>query len=318
MFNKKMRFFVVLALVMIMVLGSLSVVSAAPKEKGYEMVFIVKSLQHPFFLRMIEGAKQAADDLGIDLVCVGPIKDYSSSEQLDLMDNFISKGVDAIIITAVDSTSIVRGVESANKAGILVATPNTKAYGGDVLTWVGIDNYDVGYGLAKYLADSLNGKGNVIILEGSPGASVMEERKAGFIDAFAKYPDIKILASQTANCNRTEGMALVENMLQRFPKIDGIVAADPTMIMGAVEASKAVGRLEEIKMVGFDVNNDILTAVKNGEVLCTGDQQEKNQSYFAILACWAKLNGYTPPKIQAIPFKFVTKDNLDEYQDLMK
>ncbi len=318
MFKEKIKLILILAIIMMMVLGSLSLVSVAQEDTTYKMVFIVKSLQMPFFLSMIEGAEQAADDLGIDLDSVGPTEPYNTAQQLDLIDNAIAMGVDGIIITPADSNAIVRGIQKANEAGIPIATPNTKAYGGEVLTWIGVENFEVGYGLGKYLADSLDGKGNVVLLEGTPGSSTAEERQAGFVAAFEEYPDINILASQTANFNRSEGMTVMENMLQRFPEIDGVGAANKEMIMGALEAAKAAGRAEEIKMVGFDVDSDVLTAVKDGDVIATGDQQEKTQAYLGVLACWTKLKGHNIPKEQYLPLKIVDKSNLHEYQDLMK
>ncbi len=278
----------------------------------YHMVFIVKTMQSPFLLRMIDGAKIAAEDLGIEMDCLGPETPFSTEEQIRLMEDAIAQGVDAIIITPSDSNAIAPGIEKANEAGIIVATPNTKANGGDVLTWAGVENYDVGYSLGKKLAESLGGKGKVVLLEGIPGSSTSTERIAGYNDALAEYSDIEIIASQTANFNRAEGMSVMENLLQRFSEIDGIGSADKEMLLGANEAIKEAGRTG-IKMVGFDVDNDILQAIKNGEVVATGDQREYSQIYLAVFACWASLEGYSVPKEMSIPITIVDSSNVDEY-----
>ena len=281
-------------------------------EDQYKMVFIVKTMQSPFMLRMIEGANTAAEDLNIQMDCLGPETPFSTEEQIRLMENAIAQGVDAIIITPSDSNAIIPGIEKANDAGIIVATPNTKAYGGDVLTWVGVENYDVGYQLGAKLAQSLNGSGKVVLLEGIPGSSTSTERIQGYNDALAEYPGVEIIASQTANYNRADGMVVMENLLQRFSEIDGIGSADKEMLLGANEAVKEAGR-NNIKMVGFDVDTDILQAIRSGEVVATGDQLEYSQIYLAVMACWANLKGYSVPKTMDIPLTIVDADNVDEY-----
>lgn len=283
--------------------------AAAPK---YKMVFIVKSMQSPFMLRMVEGAQRAAKDLNIDMQCIGPKTPFSTEEQIRLMEDAIAQGMNAIIIAPSDSKAIVPGIEKANEKGVIVATPNTKALGGNVLTWTGVQNYDVGYTLGTKLAEAMDGKGKVVLLEGIPGSSTSTERIDGYKDALGKHPGIEIIASQTANFNRAEGMQVMENLLQRFPQIDGIGSADKEMLLGANEAIKAAKR-SGIKMVGFDVDNDILESIKNGEVIATGDQQEYSQIYLAVFACWAKLKGYGIPKEMSLPLAIVDKNNVDEY-----
>lgn len=313
---KKFLSAAVLGILVLTVLFS-SLVWGAPKTptnaaRKYKMVFIVKTMQSPFMLRMIDGAKRAAKDLNIDMQCVAPNTPFSTEQQISLMENAIAKRVDAIIIAPSDSQAIVPGIMKANQKGVIVATPNTKALGGNVLTWTGVENYQVGFTLGTKLAESLSGKGKVILLEGIPGSSTSTERIAGYKDALKKYPGIEIIASQTAHFNRAEGMRVMENLLQRFPQFDGLGSADKEMLLGANEAIKAAGR-KGIKMVGFDVDNDILQAIKDGEVVATGDQQEYSQIYLAVFACWAKLKGYDVPKEMALPLAIVDKNNVDSY-----
>ena len=183
--------------------------SAAVTNEQYHMVFIVKTMQSPFMLRMIEGAQTAAADLNIKMDCLGPETPFSTEEQIRLMENAISQGVDAIIIAPSDSNAIIPGIKKANEAGIIVATPNTKAYGGEVLTWTGVENYDVGYQLGKKLAESLNGKGKVVLLEGIPGSSTSTDRIDGYNAVLAEYPGIEVIASQTANFNCRGACSLI-------------------------------------------------------------------------------------------------------------
>ncbi|PKL21454.1 MAG: hypothetical protein CVV48_07760 [Spirochaetae bacterium HGW-Spirochaetae-4] len=315
----KKGLFLVLILVSALLLQSCAkapteVAGSAP-EKTYEFVFIVKSMQFPFFLSMIEGAEAAAATLpNVNIKCIGPETPYSVEEQIQLVEQAIIDGVDAIMIAPADSKAIVPAIEKANKAGILVATPNTKAYGGDVLTWVGVDNYQVGYELGKTLAENINFAGNVLLIEGTPGNSTSEERVEGYLDAFAEYPGINLLDSQPADFNREKGMKLMENWLQKYDRIDAVGSINKDMTMGAVEAAKAVGRDKDFIHVTFDVDNDGLDALEAGEILVTGAQNEKSQAAIALYSCYLALQGYKVPPMQYLPLSLVYKDDVPLYR----
>jgi ABC-type sugar transport system substrate-binding protein len=288
---------------------------AAAAKKEYNFVFIVKSMQFPFFLNMIEGAEEAVKLLpGVNLKCIGPETPYSVEEQTQLVEQAITDGVDAILIAPADSKAIVPAIEKANAAGILVATPNTKAYGGKILTWTGVDNYQVGYELGIALCEAIKGKGNVLLIEGTPGNSTSEERVQGYKDAFKKYPDIKLLDSQPANFNRERGMVLMENWLQKYKKIDAVGSINKDMTMGAVEAAKLVGRDKEMVHITFDVDNDALDALENGDILLTGAQNERSQIALALSACYLSLHGYKVPPVQFLPLSLVYKKDVPAYR----
>lgn len=137
-----------MAVLMCLSMGTMSYAEATEAPRTYNFVFIVKSMQFSFMLSMIDGAEAAAKLVdNINITCEGPETPYSVEEQIQLVEQAITNNVDAIMITPADSTGIVPAIEAANEAGIPIATPNTKAYGGDVLTWVGVDNYTVGYQL---------------------------------------------------------------------------------------------------------------------------------------------------------------------------
>ena len=289
--------------------------AADPSVKTYNFVFIVKSMQFSFMLSMIDGAEAAAALVpNINIKCIGPETPYSVEEQIQLVEQAITDGADAILITPADSTGIVPAIEKANAAGIPIATPNTKAYGGDVLTWIGVDNYTGGYELGTALWEALEGTGKVVLIEGTAGNSTSTERVDGYLDAFKNYPGIELLDSQPADFNREKGMTVMENFLQRYPEIDGVGSINKDMTMGAIEACKAVGRDKEMVQVTFDVDNDCLDAIDAGDILITGAQEEKSQIANAIYACLLACNGYKVAPEQYIPMTLVTKDNTSTYR----
>jgi ribose transport system substrate-binding protein len=262
---------------------------------------------------MRAGAEKAGKDLDIDIKTLAPIKPYNVEEQLRFMEDGITQKVDAICVVPADSKGIVPGVKKANKAGIPVVTPNSRAYGGDVATWTGAQNRDVGYDIASYALKKMGGKGNVIILEGTPGNQTAIDRKKGFDDAIAEHPGIKVLASQTAKYSRVEGMRVMENLAQRFPKIDLVIACNDEMALGAIEALDAAGRLKETKITGFDANNDALKSIAEGKMLATGDQRPDAQGYWGVVAAYCYLEGMPVPKDLFLPAPVIDASNVKEH-----
>lgn len=310
-----MKKFVSLLLALVLCVSMVSAGVAETATKTYEFVFIVKSMQFSFMLSMIDGAEAAAKLVdNIHISCIGPETPYSVNEQIELVEQAITNNVDAIMITPADSTGIIPAIEAANKAGIPIATPNTKAYGGEVLTWIGVDNYTVGYQLGKALCDALGGKGDVVLIEGTAGNSTSTERVDGYKDAFAEYPEIVLLDSQPADFNREKGMTVMENFLERYDHIDGVASVNKDMTMGALEAVKSADRQDEMIQVTFDVDNDCLDAIEAGDILITGAQEEKSQIANAIYACLLACNGYKVAPEQYIPMTLVTKDNVALYR----
>ena len=282
--------------------------------KKLEFALITKNLINPFWITMKKGGELAAKDLGIELTYYAPIKPDNVLEQISIMENLIIRKVDCIVVVPADSKGIIPGIQKANQAGIVVVTSNTRAFGGEVVSHVGVGNYEAAYEAAKYLINKLGGQGKVIILEGTPGSETAMERKRGFDDAIREYPDITVLTSQTAKYVRKEGMRVMENLLERFPKIDAVIAANDEMALGAIEAIKAAGRMGEIIISGFDANDDAVKAVARGELLVTVDQGPVEQAYWAVLAGYVYLQGHARvPKYIPVPAKLVDKNNVKEY-----
>lgn len=277
----------------------------------YKIAFIVKSLQSAFFINMTEAAEECAADFAndIEVEILAPQTPFNIDEQIQLVEQCITNKVDAIVITPCDSTGIIPAIEKANAAGIIVVTPNTKSNGGEITSFVGVENYDVGYSLAKALFDKLGGKGDVILIEGKAGNSTSEERAEGFRAALEEYPDINCLSSQPADWDRASAMTVMENCLQTYEKIDGVLTLTKDMGLGALEAIKSAGRLDEIVSITFDVDEDVQEALKSGELYASGNQNERSQAYISIMTALFKLKGYEVDTEQILPISVVTAED---------
>ena len=277
------------------------------------MTFIVKSMTASFMLDVIEGAEAAAEDLGVEINSLGPETPFSVEEQIQIIEQAIIDDVDGICVIPADSEAIVTAIEKCNEAGIPVITPNTTANGGDVVSWIGCDNYEVGYVLGKIMCESINGEGNVVLLEGVPGNSTAEERTEGYKDAIAEYPGITLLDSQPANFDRSTGMTVMENFLQMYPDIDACGSGNKDMSMGALEAAKNAGRADEIKFITFDTDEDVLSAVQSGDIYATANQNPFAQGYLSVIAMYAYLQGSAVPSIMYLPIQVIDSENIAQF-----
>jgi len=286
---------------------------APAAKRRYTFALVTKSLNNPFWDMMHEGAKKVAEENNIDLIYLAPTKPYNLEEQTRLVEDLIEKKVDGIVLVPVDSAGIVPVIERVNKAGIPIALANTNATGGDVVTFSAIENYEAMTLVAEYMVEKLGKKGKVIILEGTPGSQTAIDRKKALDDVLAKYPDIEVLASQTAEFQRAKGMQVMENLLQTYPEIDAVLACNDEMALGAIEALDAAGRLEGTLVSGFDANDDALKAVYEGRMVVTCDQQPGKQAGDAMLALIDFINGKPVPKRIVTPGFLVDKNSIENY-----
>jgi ribose transport system substrate-binding protein len=185
--------------------------------------------------------------------------------QTNGIDDMIAKGVNVIIISPQDAQALAPAVKRAEAKGIKVIASD-RSVNAPVVTYIGADNVDTGRVAAAYVAKILKGKGTVVELQGSPGASPTIDRHKGFSDVLKKFPGVKVIGSQPANYNRADGLRVMADFLQRFGKgkINAVYTHNDEMSLGAIQAIKEAGRSGEIKVVGIDGETDGLNAIKSG------------------------------------------------------
>jgi ribose transport system substrate-binding protein len=263
----------------------------------------VSTLNNPFFVSLRDGAQAAADANGVTLVVVDA-QDSSETEAANIED-LIAQGVNAILINPTDGDAIVPSIEAANAAGIPVFTVDRSASAGTVVSHIASDNIAGGMAAGMYLCNQLGGAGKVVELEGIAGTSAARDRGAGFNEYMsANCAGVEIVAKQTANFNRAEGLTVFENILQAQSEVNGVFAHNDEMILGAVEAAKAAGR-EGIVFVGFDAVDDAVAAVKSGDIAATVAQQPALMGQLAVESALISLAGapveeYTPVDLRVV------------------
>jgi ribose transport system substrate-binding protein len=288
----------------------------AGAAKTYRVALIVKNLVNPFWNYMRQGAEEKARELGIEVVTLAPTKPDNLEEQIRIVEDCVQKRLDAIVLVPVDSKGIIPAIETANRAGIPVITANTRSFGGNVVTFVGVENYDAAYRVGKFALQKHGGKGKVIILEGVPGAQTAIDRKAGFDAILKEFPNVKVLTSQPAKFQRAEGMLVMENLLQRFPEVDLVLAANDEMALGAIEAIDGARRLGKIMVAGFDGNKDAMQSIAQGRLAVTFYQDPQSQAGMAVEAAVNYLKGKSIADRIVVPGELVDRSNVDKFLKL--
>ncbi|NIN73433.1 MAG: ribose ABC transporter substrate-binding protein RbsB, partial [Gemmatimonadetes bacterium] len=259
------------------------------QPEGFTLGLSLSTLNNPFFVTLKDGAEAAAERADVTLVVVDS-QDDPATEATN-MEDLIQQGVDAILVNPTDADAIVPSIEKANEAGIPVFTIDRGASGGEIVSHIASDNVAGGRMAGQFLCEALGGEGKVVELEGIAGTSAARDRGQGFNDYMsADCSGVEIVARQTANFNRAEGLSVFENILQAEPEIDGVFAHNDEMILGAIEAAEAAGRTG-IVFVGFDAVDDAVAAVDAGNLAATIAQQPAEMGRLGVEQAVSYLGG---------------------------
>jgi len=272
-------------------LGSISgVLFARGDLEGTVYGLSISTLNNPFFVTLKEGAEAKASELGVSLIIVDS-QDDPAKEAVN-MEDLIQQGVDAILVNPTDADAIVPSIMKANAAAIPVLTIDRGAAGGEIVAHIASDNVAGGRMAAEFLVEAIGGSGKLVELEGIAGTSAARDRGEGFNAVVGAVPGIEVVARQTANFNRAEGLSVFENILQAQPEINGVFAHNDEMILGAIEAAKAAGNTG-IVFVGFDAIDDAIVAVEDGSLAATVAQQPDMIGALGVETAYKYLMGET-------------------------
>ena len=281
------------------------------KPKQVTIGITYQKLSNEFIAKMQKGVLSEAQQLGVKLIEADGEGD--PAKQIAQAENFVTQKVDVIILNPYDKHASAPVVEIGNKAGIPVVDVNSFVENLDQCrAFVGSDDPYSGVLEMQQMAKVLNGKGNIVEIQGPIGHSGQIARDAGFAEVLAKYPNIKIIAKQTANWDRAQALALTENWLTAGLPIDGILAQNDDMALGALKAVIDAGK--SIPVMGIDAIPEALKAVKDGTLAATVFQDALGQGSGAVEAAYdlIALKKDIPKRI-IIPYVLVTKDNVDQY-----
>ncbi|WP_369076178.1 D-ribose ABC transporter substrate-binding protein [Clostridium sp.] len=258
------------------------------KEGNGSIGLSVSTLNNPFFVTLSDGAKEKAKEKNVELIVVDAGDD--AAKQTSDIEDLISKNISVLIVNPVDSDAVAPAVKDAIAKGIKVVSVDRVVNGVDVECAIASDNVAGAKMATEYLLSLVGEGAKVAELEGVPGTSAAIDRGKGFHEI--ADTKLNVVSKQTANFNRSEGMTVMENMLQANPDIVGVFAHNDEMALGAVEAING----KDIVVVGFDATDDALAAVKDGKMAATVAQQPDLMGSTAVETAVKLMAGETVEK----------------------
>lgn len=273
--------------------------SAGPDRP--EVALVMKSLANEFFKTMADGAvaHQAAQADRYDLIVNGIKNETDLAQQVNLVEQMVARGVDAIVIAPADSKALIPALQRAQASGVLVINIDNRldatalAQAGLTVPFVGPDNRAGARAVGEVLAAELPAGAPVAIIEGVPTAFNGQQRRAGFEDAM-RAAGMEIVGVQAGNWELAKANTIASAMLTRHPQLAAILCANDSMALGAVAAVTAAGR-PEVKIVGFDNISAVQPLLADGRILATADQHAGDLAVFGIEAALRILSGEAAP-----------------------
>jgi ribose transport system substrate-binding protein len=263
-----------------------------------------QELDNPYFAVMKQALDEAGRSIGAQLYITDARHDVT--KQINDIEDLIQKGIDILLVNPTDSVGIEAAVRSASKAGVVVVAVDAQA-NGPIDSFVGSKNYEAGSLAGEALAKSLDGKGNVAILDGIPVVPILE-RVRGFKDAIAKHPGLKLVDTQNGKQERSTALSVTENMIQSHPDLNGLFSVNDGGALGAFAAIEASGK--KIALVSIDGLAEVVNEVaKGGLFKATVAQFPRDQVRIALGIALATRWGASVPKEVPIDVKLLTVEN---------
>ncbi len=241
----------------------------SPRAEAETIAVFTKSQNSPIFAALRAGAGVAGKSLGVQVVYYVPSTPDSVPEQLKLVDDAVKDKPDAIVFVPVNFAAEGSAVDKINAANIPLINVNERLTNGSIAGYVGTDDAALARETGRYLIKAIGGKGNVVILDGPDSNLTAQGRARGFREVIKEFPDVKLLAGKSANYMRSQGTQVTKDFLGSYPQIDGILAANDPMAIGAAQALKAAGRT--VAVVGINASREVMELIKSGAVLGSGD-----------------------------------------------
>jgi inositol transport system substrate-binding protein len=286
----------------------------APAAGGETIKIGVSMLFDDLWLTILRDAitEYAATQEGVELIMVDSKEDVAT--QLSQVENFVTQGVNAIILIPPNTDATDPATKLATDAGIPLVYVNRKpANLPEGVYYVGSDSIIAGRLQMEWMAEQLGGKGNCVLMNGNLSQEAAQMRTAGVKEVAEKNLDIKIIKEDTANWSRAEGLALMENWLSTGDQIDCVAANNDEMAIGALQAIEAAGKLGQILVGGVDASPDALAMMDEGKLNVTVFQNAAGQGEGGVKTAIALARGETVEQLVWVDYELVTPENYKEY-----
>ena len=287
---------------------------AEPQAPARRTIAVIpKGTTHVFWRAVHAGAERAAAELGVDIVWQGPQREDDRAGQIRVVEDMITRHVDAIVLAPLDRTALVPVAREATAERIPVVVFDSGIDWDGLVSFVATDNHAGGALAAERLGALLGGHGRVAVLRYQEGSDSTAQREAGFLETMAaRFPGIEIVSSNQYGGATTEtAYATAESLLVRFTELDGAFTPNESTTFGMLRALDDAGRARQVRLVGFDANEAMVTALRDGRLHGLVLQDPDRMGEIAVRAAVSRLDGQPVERRIDTGATVATAENLD-------
>jgi ribose transport system substrate-binding protein len=291
---------------------SLSCACSAEADRPRRIAVIPKGTTHEFWKSVHAGAERAARDLSVELIWKGPLKEDDRTAQIQVVEDFVVRGVDGIVLMPLDERALVAPAREALARGIPVVIGDSDLDWQERVSFVATDNARGGRLGGEELARRMDGRGKVILMRYSEGSASTAERERGFLEAVASQGGIEVVSSnQYAGASVESAYETAENLLHGFPDVQGIFCPNESSTFGMLRALQEAGRAGSVRFVGFDASQKLVEALRAGQLDALVLQNPVAIGELSVRALVEHLDGKpVEPRIDT-GVHLATRENLD-------
>ncbi len=289
---------------------------ADANTENIQIAVIPKGTTHVYWNSVHAGAAKAAKELGVTIHWQGPLKEDDRQVQIQTVQNFISRGVDAIALAPLDSRSLIPSVKTARNRSIPVIIFDSDLGSEEYESFVATNNVEGGRMSAKRLSEVMGGKGKVILLRYAEGSASTTHREEGFLQGMKEFgKGIELISTnQFAGVTIEKALQVAQNLLNRYPDAGGVFCPNETSAQAMLRALQMANKAGKVKLVGFDANATLVNAMKKGEIQGLALQDPFKMGYLAVATATQAIRGERYERRIDTGVQMVTPDNMEEEQ----
>jgi ribose transport system substrate-binding protein len=287
--------------------------AVSPENRKPLIAVIPKGMTHEFWKSVHVGALQAGQELGVEILWKGPQKEDDRAQQITVVEDVLSRGIDGIVLAPLDDRALIRPVDEAMKEKKPVVIIDSRLQGDNFISYVATDNYKGGVLAAERLSALLGGRGRIFMIRYQEGSASTMEREKGFLETMkAQSPGVQFLIQDQYTGATTEtAYQLVENLLSRFPDVDGIFCPNESSTFGALRALQEAKLAGKVKFVGFDSSPKLVQALRDGHLQGLVLQNPVKMGYLGVQTIVRHLRGETVLRVIDTGVVMVTPETME-------
>lgn len=309
-----------MALILVIILFSGCTKEEGPAEAGKTTLAVIpKGTTHEFWKSVHAGAVKAARELDVEIIWKGPLKEDDREAQIAVVENFITRGVDGIVLAPLDDMALRTPVRTASKSGIPVVIIDSGLNSEDFVSFVATDNFKGGQLAGQRLGELLGGRGKVVMLRYQEGSASTMNREKGFLDAMIKFSGIEIVsANQYGGATTETSLSASENLLAPLKDgeggltIDGIFCPNESTTFGMLRALQNAKLAGKVIFMGFDSSVKLVEALKEGEIHGLVLQNPMHMGYLGVKTLARHLDGVKVDERVDTGVTMATLENMEQ------